>query len=316
MREATEPATQTAAAALEIRQPAQFQYVFGRYAEPIASVDPGERIAIFTEDAFNGCLRRATDVPSRALTAPPNPQTGPIYVNGAEPGDTLVVDLIDIEPTRDWAVSALTPYFGGLTSTDLTRTLQEPLPEKVWIYDLCDGIFYYKDLFKIPWRPFTGTMGTAPEREAISSLTPSRHGGNMDVLEVCPGNRIYFPVYVPGAYFFTGDCHGAQGLGELGGSALEITGKVTLVFSLLKGKTITWPRIESATEIMVVGSARPMEDAARIAYAELVLWLEDEYHLDRWDAYQLLTQAGRLTVGNMVDPNFSLVAAIAKEHLP
>lgn len=299
----------------EIKQGGSYQYVLGRYADPIAFVDPGEMIAIDAEDAFNGKIRSETDLPSKVLTAPPNPQTGPIYVNGAEPGDTLVVDLVAIEATRDWAVSALTPYFGGLTSTALTRSLQEPLPEKVWIYTLRDGMFRWHD-FAIPWQPFAGTMGTAPRMEALSALIASTHGGNMDVLEVCPGNRMYFPVSVPGAYFFAGDCHGAQGLGELGGSALEITGKYTLVFDLLKGKTITWPRIESETEIMVVGSARPMEDAARIAYAELVLWLEEEYHLDRWDAYQLLTQVGRLSVGNMVDPNYSLVAAVAKRFIP
>lgn len=311
----TRVAAHDADAVREIHQPQAYEYVFGRYADPIAYVDPGERIAIYTEDAFHSRIRRPEDRPSQVLTGPPNPQTGPIYVNGAEPGDTLIVDLIAIEPTRDWAASALAPYFGGLTSTALTRTLQDPLPEKVWIYQLRDGVFYCDGKFAIPWQPFTGTMGTAPALEAISSQTPAQHGGNMDVPEVCPGHRIYFPVAVPGAYFFTGDCHGAQGLGELGGSALEITARVIVSFSLLKGQAITWPRIESATEIMTVGSARPMEDAARIAYAELVVWLESEYHFDRWDAYQLLTQAGRLTVANMVDPNYSLVASIAKQHL-
>jgi acetamidase/formamidase len=135
----------------------------------------------------------------------------------------------------------------------------------------------------------------------------------MDVPDVKPGNSVYLPVRVPGAFFFTGDCHAGQGDGELCGVALEITAKVTVQFDLIKRKSIAWPRIESRDELMVVGSARPMEDAARIAYAELVGWLE-ELGWDRWEAYEALTQIGRLCVGNMVDTYYSLVAKIEKRY--
>ena len=133
--------------------------------------------------------------------------------------------------------------------------------------------------------------------------------------DVCPGNTVYLPVWNEGALFYTGDCHARQGQGELCGVALEITCKVTMVFDVIKGKTIEWPRIESEDRIMVVGSARPMEDAARIANTELILWLEEEHGFDRLDAYQLLTQAGELYVGNMVDTTYSLVASIHKKYL-
>lgn len=113
---------------------------------------------------------------------------------------------------------------------------------------------------------------------------------------------------------YTRDIHAAQGQGELCGVALEIASKVTVVFDLIKAKAIEWPRIESPDKLMVVGSARPMEDAARIANTELVLWLHEEGY-DRWDAYQLLTQAGGLYVGNMVDTTYSLVASIDKRYL-
>ena len=297
----------------EIRQSGPYQYVFGRYAEPIARVQPGETVAIFTEDAFESRITRADDRPSRILGAYLNPQTGPIYVEGAEPGDTLAVEILSIEATRDWAVSAFIPFFGGLTSTRLTRTLQEPLPERVWLYRLEDGVLTCSPRLRFPWRPFMGTIGTAPELEAVSALTPFDHGGNMDVPDVKPGNTVYLPVRVPGALFFTGDCHAGQGEGELCGVALEITAKVTLRFELIKGKAIAWPRIESPDELMVVGSARPMEDAARIAYTELVGWLE-EIGWDRWEAYEALTQIGRLYVGNMVDTYYSLVAKIEKRY--
>jgi acetamidase/formamidase len=297
----------------EIRQQGPYQYVFGRYAEPVARVEPGETVAIYTEDAFESRITGPDTLPSRILGPYLNPQTGPIHVEGAEPGDTLAVRIESIEPTRDWAVSAFIPYFGGLTTTRFTRTLQEPLPERVWRYELADGWLTHSERLRFPWRPFMGTIGTAPELEAISALTPFDHGGNMDVPDVRTGNTVYLPVRVPGAHFFTGDCHAGQGDGELCGVALEITARVTVRFDLIKTRPIAWPRIESADELMTVGSARPMEDAARIAYAELVGWLE-ELGWDRWEAYEALTQIGRLYVGNMVDTYYSLVAKIEKRY--
>ena len=300
--------------------PENYSYVFNPYRESIAQVKPDERVTIHTNDAFESRITKKEDLPSRALATAKflNPQTGPIYVEGAEPGDTLVVHIESIQPTRDFAVSVLIPYFGGLTSTNLTRTLQEPLPERVWIWNLVNGgdKLVNEELgVELAWEPFLGTLAVAPDLEAITALAPGPFGGNMDVPDVKPGNTIYLPVWNEGALVYTGDCHARQGQGELCGVALEITSKVTVVFEVIKDKAIEWPRIESDKAIMVVGSARPMEDAARIANTELVLWLEQEYGYDRWDAYQLLTQAGGLYVGNMVDTTYSLVASVDKEHL-
>lgn len=301
----------------EIRQPGEYQYTFGPYAEPIARVKRGETVVIHTIDAFGDLLTSEDQSPSSILGPYLNPQTGPIYVEGAEPGDTLVVTIEAIEPARDWAVSCLVPYFGGLTSTRFTATLQDPLPEKVWLYkQTADGGFAYKDRWEIPWAPFFGTIGTAPHIEAIASLAPGAHGGNMDVPDVTVGNTVYLPVHHPGALFYTGDAHAAQGQGELCGVALEIAARGTFTFDVIKGQAIEWPRIESPDAIMVVGSARPMEDAARIAYSELIRWMETEHGFDRLDAYQLLSQAGGLYVGNMVDTNYSLVAKCPKRYLP
>jgi amidase len=300
----------------ELRQQGPHHYAFSRYVEPQLHIEPGESIAIYTEDAFGGVITSADDLPSHALGPYLNPQTGPIHVNGAEPGDVLAVTIEAIEPTRDWAASCFVPYFGGLTATKATRLLHDPLPERVYIYALEDDVFRYEDKLAIPWRPFLGTMATAPDLEAISALTPFNQGGNMDVRDTCPGNTLFLPVAVDGALFFTGDAHGNQGDGELCGVALEITAKATLRFDLVKGRPLSNPRIESPDALLAVGSARPMEDAARIAYSELVDWLTDSYGFDRLDAYQLLTQAGTLYVGNMVDTNYSLVAGIKKSFLP
>jgi acetamidase/formamidase len=300
--------------------PEDYSYVFNPYREPIAWVRPGDRVTIHTEDAFESRITKKEDLPGRALATAKflNPQTGPIHVEGAEPGDTLAVRIESIVPTRDFAVSALIPYFGGLTSTNLTRTLQEPLPERVWIWDLVDGgtsLFNEELGVKLPWEPFLGTLAVAPDLEAISALSPGPFGGNMDVPDVRPGNTVYLPVWNEGALVYAGDCHARQGQGELCGVAMEITSGVTVVFEVIKGAEIEWPRIESDEAIMVVGSARPMEDAARIANTELVLWLEREHGFDRWDAYQLLTQAGGSYVGNMVDTTYSLVASVDKNLL-
>jgi len=302
--------------------PDRYSYVLSPYETPVAYVNPGDRVIIHTDDAFESRIRSKEDLPSVALASAKflNPQTGPIFINGAKPGDTLAVRIESIEPTRDFAVSCFVPFFGGLTSTGLTRLLQEPLPEKVWLWRLQEGedgpCLYSEDLkVRVPWRPFMGTFSVAPELEAISSLTPGPFGGNMDVPDVRPGNTVFLPVSNPGALFYTGDCHGNQGQGEACGVALEISCKVTVVFDVVKEKKIAWPRIESSDAVMVVGSARPMEDAARIACTEIILWMEEEFGYSRWEAYQLFTQVGGLYVGNMVDTNYSLVASMPKRYL-
>lgn len=300
-------------------KPEFFNYVFSPYLPPAIKINPGDTVTMYTEDAFESRIKTLDDIPSKALKTAKflNPQTGPVYVNGAEPGDTLVVDFKSIEFTRDWAVSAIVQYFGGLQSNGVTRTLQPPLEEKVWLWKVIDGgkNLYSEQLrVTIPASPFCGTCATAPDLEAIQALTPGPFGGNMDVPDIKPGNRIYLPIWNEGALFYIGDCHAAQGQGELCGVACEITAKATLTFDIIKGKRIRWPRIESPDKIMTVGSAKPMEDAARIAYAELIEWMgEYGYHQD--EAYQLLTQVGGLYVGNMVDTVYSLVASVEKKYL-
>jgi acetamidase/formamidase len=164
----------TEAQTIEIK-PDSYSYVFNPYREAIARVSPGDRTTIHTDDAFESRIKSKEDLPSRALATAKflNPQTGPIYVEGAEPGDTLAVRIESIEPTRDYAVSTLVPYFGGLTSTNFTRTLQDPLPEKVWIWNLVDGGRVVNDELdvELDWEPFVGTLAVAPDLEAISALS-------------------------------------------------------------------------------------------------------------------------------------------------
>jgi amidase len=304
---------------VEVKQHA-YSYAFNPYLEPVARVTPGDRVLLHTEDAMGGSIRSKMDLPSVTLSASLNPLCGPIYVEGARPGDTLAVYIESIEPARDFAASCFIDHFGGLTSTAATRTLQEPLTERTWIWALKteagERYLINEDIrVKVPWKPFMGSFGVAPWPEAISSLTGGPFGGNMDCPDVKPLNTVHLPVYAEGALFFVGDCHANQGQGELCGVALEIPSHLIVVFDVIHGRSVQWPRIVSEDAIMVVGSARPMEDAARIAYAELALWMEEEFGFTRWEAYQLLTQAGGLYVANMVDPAYSLVASIDRKYL-
>ena len=294
----------------------RYSYVFSPYAEPIATVRSGDVIDVFTEDAFESRVQSESDLPTRVLNFPYlNPQTGPIAVEGAANGDTLAVEVLEIEPTRDFVVSAFIPEFGGLTATTQTALLNEPLEERVFIYPLRDGAVELAHGRRVPYEPFLGTIATSPEIEAIATLVPGPFGGNMDVPDTCPGNVVRLPVSVDGALLYTGDAHAAQGDGELCGVACEMTARVRLRLTVERERRIAWPRIESPTELMTVGSARPMEDAARIAWKELILWLEEDHGIDRWEGYQLLTHAGRMRVGNMVDPLYSVVARLDKRYL-
>lgn len=295
-------------------------YVIGPYKNPVANVKSGEIFQIKTLDAFGNKVNSSTSDITKLIQMPfVNPLVGPIYVEGAEKGDALAVNIISIETSRDYGVSAIIPEFGGLCATPLTRTLNEPLPPKVMIHPIKgNSIIFSKDLniAPIPYEPFYGTIGTSPELEAISSLSPGSHGGNMDAADVCPGNTIILPVNVEGGFLYIGDGHAAQGDAEVCGVATEIPTTGTLKINLIKELSLRNPRVESDEFIMTIGSARPMEDAARIAFYELIMWLESDYGIEKLVAYQLCSQVARVRLANMVDTLYSVVAKFPKKYLP
>jgi acetamidase/formamidase len=301
----------------EARQ-GRFQYVYGPYAEPVLHVRPGDVVVAETADAFEGKLRKETDRPADVLNFPfLNPQCGPIAIEGAAKGDVLAIHIMSIEPRGPQPVgtTALIREFGGLVGTTQTAMLNEPLPERVKKMEVSKAGIRFNERITLPYQPFLGTLGVSPEIEAVSSLQPDYWGGNMDVPDVGPGAVLYFPVHHQGAYLFLGDCHATQGDGELCGVAVEMASTTTIQVDLIKGWPIAWPRLETDRFIMAIGSGRPMEDAVRIAYRELVYWLAADYGFDTVEAYFLLTQAGRVRLGNMVDPKYSLGASILKEYL-
>ena len=295
-----------------------FHYVYGPYADPVLKIAPGDIIEVETADAFEGVIKSEDDKPSELLNFPfLNPQSGPFEVEGAEIGDALAVRIIDVDPRGPQPVgtTALIPEFGGLVGTAQTAMLNAPLPERVKKMEVTRDHVKFSDRVTLPFEPFIGTLGVSPTIEAVSSLQPDYWGGNMDLPDMAPGAIAYFPVLHKGALLYVGDCHGRQGDGELCGVAVEIPATVTLQVDLIKGWTIPGVRLENEEFIMSVGSARPMEDAARIAYRDLIRWLVADYGFEESEAYFLCTQAGRVRLGNMVDPKYSLGASMKKAYL-
>ena len=303
----------------------QFAYTFGG-AAPIMRIKPGTAMRLWTEDAFNYALQSVDDLASQKVNlAEVNPQTGPFYVEGAEPGDTLVIHIVDLTPARTWGASAAIPFFGGLTSTDVTSTLQDPLPDTTWIYhvDSATNTVGFEPRFgsgpsvSLPIEPMLGTVGVAPaSREVRTALGPSRFGSNMDTPEMRAGTTVYLGVNVEGALWSLGDGHYRQGEGEACGTAVEGAMNVTVIVDLIKGGGPGWPRLESDSHYMAVGSARPLEDAWRSGQVELVRWFEQLYGLHHMDAYQLLSQMVQAPLANVVDVNYSVVLKAGKHYLP
>ena len=304
--------------------PSEFAWTFGG-VPPVRKVKPGDVLELWTEDAFGGKVRTIDDLVSRVIEFPfVNPQTGPFYVEGAEPGDTLAIHFVSIEPSRDWAASCTVPLFGALTSTHQTATLQEPLPEVVWIYEVDPAkrtVTYRaragRYAVELPLDPMHGTVGVAPASfEARSSLVPDAHGGNMDTPEMRAGATCYLGVNVEGALFSIGDGHCRQGEGETCGVAVEAAMDSVIAIDLVKGRATPWPRLENDSHVMSTGSARPLEDAFRIAHVDMVSWLCEEYGFETLDAYQFLTQVSESPVANVCDPNYTFVTKVAKRYLP
>jgi acetamidase/formamidase len=304
--------------------PEELAWTFGG-VPPVRRVQPGSVLELWSEDAFAGKVRGTDDLVSRVIEFPfVNPLTGPFFVEGAEPGDTLAVHFVSIEPSRDWAASSTIPLFGALTSTHVTAGLQEPLPELVWMYDV-DKVArtvtfrarHSDDQVVLPLDPMHGTVGVAPANlEARSSLVPDAHGGNMDTPEMRAGVTCFLGVNVEGAMFALGDGHCRQGEGETCGVAVEAAMDTVVILDLIKATATPWPRLESDDYLMSTGSARPLEDAFRIAQHDLVTWIGSECGLDLLDAYQLVTQATESPIANVCDPNYTVLAKIKKAYLP
>jgi len=307
-----------------IPQHGELKYTFGG-AAPTHRIKPGTRIVSWSEDCFDGALNRRGQKPSEVLIpGHDNPQTGPFYVEGAERGDTLVIRIVKLEPARDWGVSVAFPGFGALKGTDRTAMLNPDLPETVWFYDVdrARGVARTRSqdgklAWEVPLAPFLGCLGVSPGNgEARSTIVPDDFGGNMDCPEVRSGNTVYLGVRVPGALVSFGDGHYAMGDGEIMGTAIEGAMNVEMTIDLVKKKETPWPRIENAEWMMSLGAARPLEDAARIAFKDMVRWVEEKTGLAEMDAYEFVSQNARAPIVQIVDPEYTVLVKIPKSRLP
>lgn len=304
--------------------PADLVYTFGG-AAPKHRVAPGTRIVTWTEDCFDGQVKTARDLPSKVM--PPghdNPQTGPFYIEGAEPGDTIAVHILKLEPARDYAVSSFGPGFGALVGTDRTAMLGPDFPETTWRYDLdaarttararsADG----RHAWTIPVAPFLGCIGVAPAAgEVRTTIVPGAFGGNMDCPEVRAGNTVFLGVHAPGALLSFGDGHYAMGDGEIMGAAIEGAMDVEVSVDLIKRQPTPVPRIENDSDVMFVGWGRPLEDAARVAFKAMVGWVRERSGMAEIDAYQFVSQAARAPIVQIVDPEYTVLVKIGKGAVP
>jgi acetamidase/formamidase len=285
---------------------------------PVMHVQAGDIIDTTTVDADG------KDALKAGFNITPNPLTGPFYIDGAEPGDTLAVKFVAIDVNSPFGWGDAGPGFGALNSSIYTPMLGTPIPVHLWTYSVDPASntadFHAKDSdfsVKIPVHAFLGCVGVAPAHgEARSSIVPAEFGGNLDASEASVGNTLYLPVNVAGALLSFGDGHAAMGDGEIDGSGIEISMKVRLQVNLIKHQRIDWPRFENDDYIMAVGVYRPVDDALRIAFTELIHWMHQSYGLSEMDSYELLSKVAEIHLAEMVDPNYVVVAKIRKQFLP
>ena len=313
-------------------EPRVYQYTFGPN-EPLLRIRSGDSVTASTIDAHgfdrdgNPLAEHQKQRSKTTRFKESNPLVGPIWIEEAQMGDLLKISIEKILLNREYAFSFLRSHFGSLTGESEGKDLlfNEPLSETKyrWNLNLDSQIGTLKlsksklEKIEIRLHPFIGSIGVAPRFGRIeTALVPGEYGGNMDCLETKEGAVLYLPIWVEGAYFSFGDVHAAQGDGEICGVALETTAQVTLKLEVIKNKTAQWPRIENQGHIMVAGSARPLMDAVRIASVELIKWLVADYGFDKWEAIQVLSQVSSIRIGNVVDPNYTVVAKFPKKYLP
>jgi amidase len=296
--------------------PTAFYNTFSSTHAPVLRIKPGDHVVTFTIDA------RGFDSAGTQRGQGPNPQTGPFFIEGAEPGDTLVVHLLRLETNRatGFSASLLAPYTAdpGFLRLEASR---EP-KQVTWQIDKRKGVAYLdpKEFkgprIELPLRPMLGCVATAPaNKAAIPTSFPDNFGGNMDYNGMGSGATVMLPVFEAGALFFLGDGHARQGDGEVLGSAIETSLNVEFSVDLIKRKKISWPRLETQDFIIVLGSSRALNEALQHATTELMRWLVDSYGFDERGASLLLGQAMEYDISNVVDPEFTIAAKMRKRYL-
>lgn len=295
--------------------PTHYFRTMGSHA-PVLHIAPGDTVITTTVDAWG------LDAAEQKATEGGNPMTGPFYIDGAEPGDTLVVHLNRLTPSRStgWGRRVL-----ASNVIDPGAIPQLPADNDVvyWTLNLEAGTASLREPFgklghfTLPMQPMLGCFGVAPsDGQAISTATSAEHGGNMDYNGFVAGTTVYFPVFMPGALFHLGDGHALQCDGEMAGTGIETSFDVQFTVELLKGVRSGWPRGENADYIFTAGNARPLDQCVQNATTEMLVWLQQRYGYSPAEANLLMGYAVEYELGNMFDPAYTMICKIPKRLLP
>lgn len=285
---------------------------FSRRIPPAVRVPSGSVIEAFTHEATGG---QVTPTSTTADTANLDwdrihTLTGPVYVEGAEPGDVLAVRLIDLEPA-DWGWMENHPEFGFLTGEFRQRLLQ------TFALDKARNEVAFAPGIRIPLRPFAGVMGVAPDTdEMLNTIPPRANGGNLDDPHLVAGTTVYFPIFVAGALFSIGDTHAVQGLGEVSGTAMETPMRVVYEIRVVKGgRSFAEPQYETDAYYATTGFGTTIDEAAKKATRFMIDYLTATKGLTRDQAYMLCSLAGDLKIAETVDTPHMLVAMHMPKHI-
>jgi acetamidase/formamidase len=292
--------------------PSAFHRQFSAATPPALTISPGDVIHTTTLDAGGVDEKDEQRAPSG------NPQTGPFFVTGAMPGDTLAVHIVRLRLNRGWAVSddGLVPRALGLV--EAMKSSGKPVR---WKLDREKGLAMpeqpgeHLGAYVVPVRPMLGCIATAPAAGAPDTRDSGPYGGNMDFNEIVEGATVYLPVSVPGALLYFGDGHALQGDGEINGNALETSLDVEVKVDLIPARSVPGPRVETGTHIMGMGLARSIDEAVRSATANLAAWLSRDYHLTPSEVAEVIGTAVEYRISEIADRNAGVVAKLSKARL-
>jgi len=279
-------------------------WAFGPDLEPVVEVEPGATVTFETNDCFTGQISSEDDLVTEIDFGRVNSATGPVAVKGAEPGDSLVAEILDVRPI-DVGFACLIPGFGQLTDQ-----IEGPLTR---LFRVEDGWIHMNEQVRFPVRPMVGVVGVATDGETLSNGLAGRHGGNLDDHLHGKGARMYFPVRQPGGMFAVGDMHASMGDGEICFTGVEIAGEVDIRFDVLKGRQGTWPVTELPDRWIPHATADHYEEALRLVSEEAARFLVDEWGFSIEDAFIFLSVACDAGVAQACKPapGFGTIARFA-----
>ena len=282
---------------------------FSSKIPPVLTVIDGNIIEVFTQEATGGQLNINSTIEDlkNVDMDKVHTLTGPIYVDGAEVGDVLAVELLDLEP-GDWGWTAMEPGFGFLAGEHESELF------KTYELDKENNLVRFSKNVHIPLKPFAGVMGVAPDTTAmLSTIPPRANGGNMDDPHLVKGVTAYFPIFVKGALFSIGDTHAVQGLGEVVGTAVECDMRIRFRIAVIKDKTIAEPQYETDQYYATTGFATTIDEAAKKATRYMVTHITETYQMSWDEAYMLCSLVGDLKIAEVVDiPNMLVTMHIPK----